>query len=255
MDVIELQKSIIYGPVNSRRLGRSLGVNLLPTTFKMCSLNCSYCQYGWTSKMTRYGEDYREFFPSVQQVLLALKDALNGHPNDFDYITFSGNGEPTLHPDFSKIVDLVIETKAYLRSNAKTAILSNSTTCGEPRIKEALDKIDLPIMKLDVGNERAFRKVNHGIPPITLESIMEGLKSLNQYTVQSMFIQGVVDNSTDFEVNSWIEKLLELKPMGVQIYSLDRGAASNRLNRVQMERLEQIAELAEKRTGLKVDVF
>lgn len=254
MTLLKLQKGIVYGPIKSRRLGRSLGLNLLPNHFKMCSLNCSYCQYGWTSMQTTSGKGCENQLPSVQEVVLALRKAFLLHRN-FAYITFSGNGEPTLHPDFPEIIDIVQGMRDQFRPEVKLAILSNSTTSGDPVIREALEKIDLPIMKLDVGNEQAFKRMNHGIPLITLESIVEGLRSLKKFVIQSMFIRGKIDNSSDWEVMSWIKRLQELKPLWVQIYSIDRGTASAQLEKVEISRLKEIARIAEKMTGLRIEVY
>ncbi|MFQ5706347.1 MAG: radical SAM protein [bacterium] len=254
MNKLELQKQIIYGPVRSRRLGRSLGVNLLPTSTKVCSLNCAYCQYGWTQKLTNRGADYRDLFPSFQAVALALREAMSGRAH-FDYITFSGSGEPTLHPDFPKIVDYVLAMRAYSKRDIRFAILSNSTTCGETAIRNAIEKLDLPILKLDTGNEKAFRSMNHGAPPITLEEIVEGLSLMKDFVIQAMFVQGEINNSTDAEVGSWIAQLKRLNPLKVQIYSLDRGTASDQVERVEPARLREIAKRTKKLTGLTVQVF
>jgi wyosine [tRNA(Phe)-imidazoG37] synthetase (radical SAM superfamily) len=254
MQTIELQQGILYGPVKSRRLGRSLGINLLPTSFKLCSFNCAYCQYGWTQALSPRAEEFRRQLPSVEMVLQALRETLLQNPN-FDYLTFSGNGEPTLHPDFPQIVEMVRDWRDRWRPGVKLALLSNSTTCGIPKIRKAIQKIDLPIMKLDVGNELAFRRMNHGVPPITLRSIVDGLLSLERFVIQSMFVRGRVDNSTDREVKSWINRLKELHPLGVQIYSLDRGTANEKLQKVERQRLEEIARQATELTGLKIDVF
>lgn len=254
MSVIKLQKSIVYGPVNSRRLGRSLGINLMPTTFKMCSLNCCYCQYGWTRIQTNSGIGRREQLPTLADLTVALRQSLEVH-KDLDYITFSGNGEPTLHPDFPEIVDVILKIRDQVLPDVKLALLSNSSTCRVPEIRKAVEKIDLPIMKLDAGNELAFKRMNHGIPVVTLRSIVEGLKSLKKFAIQSMFVCGKIDNSTDLEVRSWIERLRELKPLRVQIYSLDRGTASQGLERVELSRLREIAQLANELTGLSVEAY
>lgn len=254
MTLIKLQKGIVYGPVKSRRLGPSLGINLMPTNHKMCSLNCCYCQYGWTKIQANSGMEYRKQLPSLTEVILALRQSLEFH-KDFDYITFSGNGEPTLHPDFPKIVDVIQKIRDQMLPDVKLALLSNSSTCSQPEVKKALERIDLPMMKLDVGNQLAFTRMNHGIPPVSLERIVEGLKSLKKFVIQSMFVRGKINNSTDWEVMSWIRRLKELKPLRVQIYSLDRGTASEGLEKVELSRLREIAQLAKKLTGLTVEVY
>lgn len=254
--VLPLQPHIIYGPVQSRRLGRSLGINLLPTSQKICSLNCSYCQYGWTDTVLPHtnGYGYHSLFPSPQSVILAVRDVLK-HDHDFDFITFSGNGEPTLHPYFPQIVDMVLELKNTYCPDIQLALLSNSTTATAPRIRNALERIDLPIMKLDVGNERAFKRLNRAKHPVTYQRVIEGLKSLKRYVIQAMFVKGRVSNSTEPEVESWIEQLQKLRPEWVQIYSVDRGTADKRLQKVELPHLGEIAELAQARTGLTVEIY
>ena len=254
MNLLPLQQNILYGPLKSRRLGRSLGVNLSPTAFKLCSLNCSYCQYGWTKELTNNAEKYRIYLPTAKEVTLALRRALQRH-SDLDYITFSGNGEPILHPDFPEIVKELVNIRDKLMPKVKIAVLSNSTTCWQPKIKEALSKIDLPIMKFDVGNEVTFKKMNHGPAAVTFERILDGLKSLSDIAVQTMFVQGKVDNSTDEEVKSWVNKLKEINPLWVQIYSLDRGTASDQVERVELARLQEIANMAKEMTDLLIEVY
>ena len=254
MNLLPLQQGIIYGPLKSRRLGRSLGINLLPTAFKVCSLNCSYCQYGWTKELTNSAEKYRGYLPSVTDVTRPLAQALRFH-KEIDYVTFSGNGEPTLHPDFPEIMDEALRIKEKLMPKVKIAVLSNSTTCWRPQIKEVLGKIDQPIMKLDVGNQVSFRKMNHGPTPVTFDKIFDGLKWLSDIAIQTMFVRGKVDNSTDQEVRSWINRLEEINPLWVQIYSLDRGTASDQLERVEPARLQEIANMAKQMTGLLIEVY
>ena len=252
---IELQKGIIYGPVKSRRLGRSLGLNLLADNYKLCSFNCAYCQYGWTKKLTTDAEGCRSDFPTVEDIINALRERIAANP-DFDYITFSGNGEPTMHPEFTQIVEAVKQIRDQRLPKVQLALLSNSATCSDPKIRESIEKIDLPIMKLDAGNELMFKKINHGAPPLTLQQIVDQLQSLKRMVIQTMFVAGRrVNNSSDWEVRSWMHRLEELRPLWVQIYSLDRGAANDRLEQLPRERLNEIARRVIETTGLKVEVF
>lgn len=254
MKTIALQQQIIYGPVRSRRLGNSLGINLLPVGFKLCTLNCIYCQYGWTKNQELKGRFYQNELPSVNDVVFELINALTSNTS-IDYITFSGNGEPTLHPDFHEIVDEVVQIRDEIRPDVKVALLSNSTTCTSLLVRQAIEKIDFRIMKLDAGNDRMFLKMNHGVPPITFCTVLYGLSLLKRFTIQTMFVSGKIDNSSDAEVQSWVERLQELQPGQVQIYSLDRDPASASLQRVHQDRLREIARLAEEETGVRVDVF
>jgi wyosine [tRNA(Phe)-imidazoG37] synthetase (radical SAM superfamily) len=252
---IDLQKGIIYGPVKSRRLGRSLGLNLLADDYKLCSFNCAYCQYGWTQKLTTEADGCVSDFPSVADIINALRERIATNP-DFDCVTFSGNGEPTMHPEFPQIVEAVKQIRDQWLPKVRLALLSNSATCDVPKIREAIEKIDLPIMKLDVGNEMMFKKINHGAPPLTLQQIVDSLKSLKRIVIQTMFVSGRrVNNSSEWEVRSWMHRLEELQPLWVQIYSLDRGAANDKLEKVSRERLDEIARKVAETTGLKVEVF
>ncbi len=253
-DLLELQDGIIYGPLHSRRLGRSLGVNLLSSHRKICSMDCCYCQYGWTDVQTNSATGYNQYFPSTQEVMLAVRAALNG-PEKFDYLTFCGNGEPTLHPEFPVIVDLILAMIAFLRLDVKTAILSNSTTCNKPGVRDALRKIHLPIMKLDVGNQDSFARLNRCRSSVSFDEIVSGLQSLQHCMIQSMFVTGSVDNSAPAEVASWLTVLQDIAPVGVQVYSLDRQPASGGLRKVPRNRLNEIAALVRKQAGLAVEVY
>lgn len=254
MRVLELQKKIIYGPVHSRRLGRSLGINIMPVNLKMCSMNCIYCQYGWTEIHCHDGREYREYLPKSSQVIKAITHVME-QQNNFDYLTFCGNGEPTLNPDFPRFVETAQKLKQKVRPEVKIAVLSNSTTCFQHETKKALEHLDLPIMKLDVGNENAFNRLNLGKPPVSFMKIIDGLRQLKNKVIQSMFVEGKFSNSTDWQVGSWMEKIAEIKPLWVQIYSLDRRTASRKLQKVSRLRLEEIAEKTEKKTGIKIEVY
>ena len=142
MQTLSLQRGVIYGPVDSRRLGRSLGINLLPTGYKLCAFDCIYCQYGRTKVLTASAEKGR--FPTVEVVLRKVEEALRQVP-DLNYLTFSGNGEPTLHPHFVELVKDVIHLRDKLRPEVKSAILSNSALVGREEVREALARLDLRI--------------------------------------------------------------------------------------------------------------
>ena len=157
--LLKMQKGIIYGPVNSRRYGKSLGINLMPTEKKLCSFNCVYCHYGTTKRCTMNIEQYKDELPELDKVVNTLERKLKTDL-ELDLITFSGNGEPTLYPQFGELVKAVVELRGKYRPNAKVALLSNSTGLIYDDVVESLDMIDLPILKLDAGNEDTFR-----VPP------------------------------------------------------------------------------------------
>jgi len=238
--LIELQKHIIYGPINSRRLGLSLGINLLPFDKKICPFDCVYCQYGWTEAHQAHGTENQ--LPPVQAVLQALGGALRSMENLPAYITFSGNGEPTLHPHFGKIVDGVNAMRSRLAPNAKTAILSNSASVFKKSVRKALAKLDVRTMKLDCGSPPVFRTYNRPCPGITLDKITDGLTQLSNITIQSLWADGDAGNLHPDNLREWIERLKRIKPLLVQIYTMDRGYPSQGLIPVSRAQLHQIEE-------------
>ncbi len=255
MQTLKLKEGIIYGPVNSRRLGFSLGINLLPTTYKLCSFNCLYCHYGWTNIHTGDAMAHLSDFPSVSQVKEALENWLVANRNPIDYITFSGNGEPSLHPDFDKMVEAALQVKEKYVTCAKLAILSNSTCLDNPRVLSGLSKLDVRIMKLDCGTEKTFLKLNHPCKNVLFENEVENLRKLDHIIIQTIFVEGAVDNTNDEEVEQWIKRLGYIRPKEVQIYTLDRPSADKSLIKVTKEKLIQIAQKAEDVTGISVRVF
>ncbi|KPL03253.1 MAG: hypothetical protein AMJ90_03460 [candidate division Zixibacteria bacterium SM23_73_2] len=254
MSLLELQKKIIYGPINSRRLGKSLGINLMPTTYKLCSFNCIYCQYGWTKAHTLDVGDHLSDLPTKDEVKNALEDWLKDKKR-VDYITFSGNGEPSLHPEFDKIVIEVKKLRDKYLPQAKVAILSNSSSLNLPEVKKALRKLDVRIMKLDCGTSELFRKMSQPAPKITYQDVVENLRDLKSVIVQSVFVGGDITNTVIDEVEEWAEKIRYILPEKVQIYSLDRPSAYKNLAKVDHKILSKIAELAQNASGVKIEVF
>ncbi len=255
MQTLKLKEGIIYGPVNSRRLGFSLGINLMPTTYKLCTFNCLYCHYGWTNIHTGDAMAHLSDFPSVTQVKEALESWLVSNRTPIDYITFSGNGEPSMHPDFDNMVEVALQVKEKHAPYAKLAILSNSTCFDNLKVLSGLSKLDIRIMKLDCGTEKTFLKLNHPCKNVRFESVVENLKKLDHIKIQTIFVEGVVDNTEDEEVKQWIDYLRYIGPDEVQIYTLDRPSAEKGLAKVDKEKLHQIAQRAEKVTGISVKVF
>jgi len=252
--LLELKKEIIYGPVRSRRLGPSLGVNVLPGNSKYCTFNCVYCQYGWTDfeRMRRTG---RNDFPSRDQVKEAIEAALlRLAPAPPAYITLSGNGEATLHPEFTGIVADMIEIRDRLSPNSQTAILSNSTRVGNARIREALARLDVRIMKLDAGSQQMLSRYNQPMPGIRLDRIVDGLAKLGRVTIQSLFTAGSAGNFSDDEVECWLRQLEKIQPVAVQVYSLDRGYPSEGISPLTTMQLESIRDAARAR-DIHAEVF
>lgn len=248
--LLELQSKIIYGPIRSRRIGSSLGVNLLPPRVKVCSFDCLYCQYGWTDFALMENADY----PEPEEVGKALREALGKLPEPPRWITFSGNGEPTLHPEFGRIVDIVISVRDERATGTGTAILSNSTTVHRPEIREALSKLDIRIMKLDAGTQEMFSSYSRPAPGFTLEQVVDGLAALKDVTIQSLFTKGMSGNYTEESIAAWIDHLKRIEPVMVQIYSLDRGFPSREIERLTQEELEGIVRRLEE-VGIPAQAF
>jgi wyosine [tRNA(Phe)-imidazoG37] synthetase (radical SAM superfamily) len=249
---IPLQKTIIYGPVHSRRLGHSLDINLFGTEVKLCSFNCVYCQYGWTK--TAPGPDSSFQVTPSRDIFKALEETLGYLPSKPKYITFSGNGEPTLHPDFLKIVEGVIPIRNRLTPDSKVAILSNASTAGRPEIQTALSMLDVRIMKLDAGTDRTFRQFNRAMIDIDLKGIVQGLISLDDVTIQTLFANGPIGNCAQSEIQEWIGCLKAIKPTSVQIYTLDRSYPSADIEPVSQGEMERIHKRLEE-TGICSAVY
>ncbi len=193
LKTLPLQSGIIYGPVHSRRLGLSLGINLLPSTYKLCSFNCLYCQYGWTYKPTFNLTNQIKDLPRPEEISDALQRSLQGmirRRSKVDSITFSGNGEPTLHPELAEIIDRTRLFRDKYLPQAKLAILSNSSTVNKEEVRDALEMLDMRVMKLDAGSEELMRHLNEPAPPLYLGEIVDGLKKLKDVILQSLFVQG-----------------------------------------------------------------
>ncbi len=194
-------------------------------------------------------------FPSIQQVKEALESWFENHQIPVDYVTFSGNGEPCLHPDFDRMVEVARNAQEKYASHARLAILSNSSCLDNPKVLSGLKKLDVRIMKLDCGTEAIFRKLNRPHFKVRLDKVVENLKKVEDMIVQTLFTEGGTDNTTEKEVDEWIGKLKYIKPMEVQIYSIDRPTADSGLSLVSKDKLRQIAKKAQEVTGIPVKVF
>lgn len=254
MSPLKLKSGIIYGPVNSRRLGKSLGINLSPTSYKACSFNCVYCHYGWTKCLKDDLSQLKDDLPEPDEVKEALQEFLKKE-REFDYITFSGNGEPTLHPQFGEIVDLVIETRNRCSPDKKIAILSNSSTLRKKDVVSALKKIDLRILKLDCGDPKTFLRVNRPYKSIDYIEIVKKLKNIKGVIIQTMLVNGDQGNGKDKQIMDWIDRIDEIKPESIQLYSLENPPAEESLSGLGIKKLEQIAKKTEEKTGVKVEVY
>lgn len=251
-----LFNKIIFGPVKSRRLGTSLGVNLLPDDCKLCNFNCIYCECGFN--FTKHDSH----LPQRDDVKRILKETLtdfNRKNEHIDTITFAGNGEPTMHPQFAEIIDDVIELRNSICPTTKVSVLSNATLINKPKIFDALQKIDNNILKLDSGIEDTINLINQPVTKFSLEKTIENLRQFKgELTVQTLFFRGKykgveIDNTSDKEVAAWIEAIKKIKPKSVMIYTLDRPTPVKELYKADEQRLKEIATLVEN-LGIKTQI-
>ena len=243
-----LWNSIAFGPVFSRRLGKSLGINVLPTTEKICSFNCVYCECGWTPDKEMMNREYLPAETILNAIEIKLKSCFEENIT-IDSITFSGNGEPTMHPDFEKIITGLIPLRNQYYPKSVITCLSNSTQLFRQDVKEALQKIENPILKLDAGSEAFFRLVDRPIIPITLQEIIEQLKSFQgKLIIQTMLLRGEIDgqyfdNSNNEELSKLLTHIKEINPKKVMLYSLDRETPAKKLVKIEKPDLKRIAEM------------
>jgi len=250
---------IIFGPGKSRRLGVSLGINLLPAKRKICNFNCIYCECGWTLDIDKTVSH----LPRREEVYEALELKLSGmkvKSQSPDVITYAGNGEPTLHPDFPGIIDDSIILRDKYFPKAKIAVLSNSTTITNPLVKAALIKVDMNILKLDSTFDSTVKIHNQPGKLIDVEELINNLAGFNgKLIIQTLFLRGiyngiVIDNTTPVEINTWLKAIERIRPSEVMIYTISRDTPEGgQLNKVPGKELRGIAALVEK-LGIKTQV-
>lgn len=254
-----LFNEIIFGPVKSRRLGLSLGINLLPVKRKVCNFNCVYCECGWTGDSDNLSDRLpkrEDVFRALDEKLLRMK-AGNTVP---DVITYAGNGEPTLHPEFPGIISdsLVLRNKYF--PGAKIAVLSNATTIAYPEIRCALMKADMNILKLDSALDSTIRFHNQPRVRVNAEELIKNLASFNgNVIIQTLFLRGKyngrdIDNTTSDEIEAWLSALKRIRPSEVMIYTISRDTpAGADLKKIPLKELKEIAAAVEQ-TGIRTRV-
>ena len=237
---------IIFGPIKSRRLGISLGINLLPIKRKICTFDCIYCECG-------FNDEYKnnDSFPSREEVkrrMIEKSLKLIDQKVIPNVITFAGNGEPTVHPDFASIVEDTIEVRDRYFPEAKIAVLSNSTQLHKREIFEALQRIDNPILKLDGGVEKSVSLLDKPNSRFRFDETVMLLKEFGaKAIIQTMFLHGEVggvqiDNSSDDEVEAWLNIIKDINPREVMLYTIDRATPVKSLHKVSVTRLNEIAK-------------
>ena len=238
---------IIYGPIRSRRLGISLGVNLLPLHSKLCNFNCIYCECGWN-------EDNREEKPrfnareDIREALRATLSKMAEQGELPDVITFAGNGEPTIHPEFEGIIDDTLALRDKFAPQAKVSVLSNATQLHREEVCRALHKVDNPILKLDSAIDATAHIINKPCGNYSIERIVEQLAAFGrEFVLQTMFLRGeyngeYIDNTTERELEAWLAVVEHLRPRSVMVYSIDRATPCKSIEKVSREELDKIAE-------------
>ena len=254
----KLFEDIIFGPVRSRRLGISLGVNLLPTYGKVCSFDCIYCECGYNSE--RRGDKTLHTRAQVREALQQRLSTMKEAGEELNVITFAGNGEPTLNPEFEKIISDTIELRNTYYPEVKISVLSNGTRVTDDSVYRALKRVDNNILKLDSAIDKTFKIINApNNSTLTARQHIEGLKRFNgDFTLQTMFLRGThngekIDNSTNEELSAWFEAVKELNPKMIMIYTIDRDTPEKDLEKVSLQELNTIASELEK-LGFKVSV-
>ncbi len=249
---IALQNSVVYGPLSSRRFGRSLGINLLPTDQKQCTFSCVYCQYADTATS---GHPHFPLLRSLRLELMEYFQKAYREGQELDWITIAGNGEPTLHPEFPEAVDQILKLRDTFFDKVPVGILTNSSTSFAPRIREALLKLDARFMKLDAGQITTFSEINRPHRITQWGQMIDGLRSLPGIILQSMFVTGVNDNSGDKDVAEWIECVAGIRPLSVQVYTVDRQPFVKGISPVEKLKLYEIAQKLTQKTGIECQVY
>jgi wyosine [tRNA(Phe)-imidazoG37] synthetase (radical SAM superfamily) len=250
---------IIFGPVKSRRLGVSLGINLLPVNRKFCNFDCIYCECGWSADI----EKVKSQLPTRGEVFKALDTKLSAMKESGekpDVITYAGNGEPTLHPEFHGIIDDSLALRDKYFPAARIAVLSNATTINRPDVKSALLKVDMNILKLDSAFDSTVKVHNQPNKQLDVGELINNLAGFGgNLIIQTLFLRGkvrevLIDNTTEEELTAWLKALEKIKPSEVMIYTISRDTPIGaELTKVSAGELAKIAARVEE-LGIKTQV-
>lgn len=244
---------LAYGPVDSRRFGKSLGVNCLGAE-KACSFDCRYCDLG-PSLMTMNRIRKELQFPSRSDIVAAVRAQLRLENHGIKAITFSGNGEPTLYPEFDELVADIKIARNELTSNAKLVVLSNGAHLDSKKVITGMNEVDIRVIKLDAGNDKNVKLLNAPLVRRNLAQLLSGTKKLKDCVIQSMFVKGSFDNTQTQDIEDWVEMVGMIRPAGVQLMTITREPADRALLPVEEDVLYSIAFKLKKRTQLEAQVF
>jgi Fe-S oxidoreductases len=237
-----LREETVFGPIKSRRLGTSLGVNLLPVNGKICTFDCIYCECGWNAD----GRDDTRL-PSAEDVRQALESkliSLRAEAVSIDTITFSGDGEPTINPEFPQIIDDTLRLRDEYYPSAKVSVLSNATRVHVPSVFEALRKVDNPIMKIDAPTNELIALIDNPAPGYDVARVIEALKGFNgDFVLQTMFLRSPSFDSSSSEVLvGWMDIVRELKPREIMVYTIDRPTPAQNLSSFTEEQMRALVQ-------------
>ena len=232
-----MREELVFGPIKSRRLGSSLGINLLPTKGKLCNFDCIYCECGWNKD----GEGDRKL-PTSAELEKALREKLSAckaEGTPIDSITFSGDGEPTLNPDFAEIIDITVSLRDEFYPEAKVSVLSNATKVGRPSVFEALRKVDNPILKIDAPTAALALKINQPRCEYDVESIVRDLEKFEgDFVLQTIFLKSPEFDSSSPEVlEGWMQIVRHLRPREIMVYTIDRETPMKGLKKFSVEEM------------------
>ncbi|MBR0223255.1 MAG: radical SAM protein [Bacteroidales bacterium] len=237
-----MREETVFGPIHSRRLGRSLGINLLPTKGKICNFDCIYCECGWT----RDGRG-DTVIPTAAKVRADLENKLIELMMDdtpIDSITFSGDGEPTLNPEFPRIIEDTVFLRDAYYPKAKVSVLSNATRVHIPEVFEALRKVDNPILKIDAPTDELAARINQPAPGYSLARVIEALERFEgNFVLQTMFLKSKDFNSASKEVlEGWMNIVRHLKPREIMVYTIDRPTPEEGLEAYSVEQMRSFVQ-------------
>lgn len=244
---------IVFGPIFSRRLGSSLGVNLLPSKGKLCNFDCIYCECGWNKD----GIAERRF-PLLEDIKAALEDKMSKASSEgipVDSITFSGNGEPTMHPDFPQIIDATLSCRDRYFPEAKVSVLSNATLIGRETVAEALMRVDNPILKIDASSDELIEMMNKPVGRYRLDETVEAMLKFNgNFILQTMFLKSPdFDTTVPAALERWMDIVRKVKPREIMVYTIDRETPDKRLGKYTVEEMTEFVRPLIKE-GFKIQV-
>lgn len=237
-----IREEVVFGPIRSRRLGSSLGINLLPERGKICTFDCIYCECGWNKD----GHDDTQL-PTAERVRKALEAKLQecrASQTPIDSITFSGDGEPTINPEFPQIIDDTIRLRNQYYPDSKITVLSNATMVHKPEVFAALRKVDNPTMKIDAPTNELVERINHPAPGYNINKVLEALQRFEgDFILQTMFLRSKdFDSSSPEVLNGWMDIVRRLKPREVMVYTIDRPTPEEGLQKFTVEEMRALVQ-------------